>query len=119
MPDENEALSEATKRSAFRAFYMGAFVALGVRNTAVVVELVELTRDLEEAVEAIGVMRQAREGDRVYRALAWLRAQAVARASSLPGAFRGPPEDVSKRCRTCGASPRTHACDEEACEPRS
>ena len=23
------------------------------------------------------------------------------------------------RCDVCGASPRTHACDEEACEPRT
>ena len=54
--------------------YLGAFVALGVTNVAMAEELAALTETDQECVHCIGVMRRAKEGDRVYPALQSLRA---------------------------------------------
>ena len=54
--------------------YLGAFGALGVTNVAMAEELAALTETDQECVHAIGVMRRAKEGDRVYPALQSLRA---------------------------------------------
>ena len=54
--------------------YLGAFAALGVSHVAMAEELAALTETDQECVHAIGVMRRAREGDRVYPALQSLRA---------------------------------------------
>lgn len=54
--------------------YLGAFVALGVSNVAMAEELAALTETDQECVHCIGVMRRAKEGDRVYPALQSLRA---------------------------------------------
>ncbi len=65
----------ATMRDAWRAMYAGAFAALNILNPAMIFELADLTRSSDEATGAILAMRAAREGDRVWPALAWLRAR--------------------------------------------
>ena len=69
----NEAFRAA--RYTWQNMYLGAFVALKVENIAMAKELSDLTRSDEEAVVVIRIMRDRREGDRVYPALAWLRTQ--------------------------------------------
>ncbi len=68
----------------YRLMYLGAFAALGIAVKQSDNEsdredapkwLAELTTTHEEAIEAIGMMRDGRGGDRVYPALMWLRAR--------------------------------------------
>jgi hypothetical protein len=42
-------------------------------------------------------------------------------AKDYDGEYLRPASDyfVAKACDVCGANPRTHACDEEACEPKT
>jgi hypothetical protein len=69
----NEALRSA--RYVWQNMYLGAFGALKIPNTAMTRKLAEVTCSDTEAAHAIGLLRDADEGDRVYPALAWLRAQ--------------------------------------------
>jgi len=53
--------------------YLGAFAALGVSNVEMAADLSELTESDQECTHAIGVMKRAQAGDRVYPALEALR----------------------------------------------
>jgi len=57
----------------WHAMYLGAFVALGVSNTEVASMLSELTKSTDEAVEAIHMLRNGQEGDRVWPVVEHLR----------------------------------------------
>jgi hypothetical protein len=59
------------------AAYRGAFMALGVTNSAMARELAYRTRSDDEVAGAIDVMRAAAPGDRVWPALNWLRVKRV------------------------------------------
>lgn len=59
----------------WRMMYLGAFGALLIPNLAMAEQLGELTRSDEEAGHVIMLLRQGREGDRVWPALNWLREQ--------------------------------------------
>ena len=57
----------------YQLMYLGAFAALGVSNADMAAEMAEVTRSEDEAISAIHVMRRAKEGDRVWPALEWLK----------------------------------------------
>lgn len=58
---------------AMHMMYLGAFAALGVTNVAMARELADLTVTDDDFEGAIIRLREAREGDRVWPALDWLR----------------------------------------------
>lgn len=83
----------------WHAMYLGAFLALGVSNLDVANEMAELTHSNDQAVRAILTMRLAQEGDRVWPALEWLRAQGgvkPAAPSSGLGAYFPPIRHVGR-----------------------
>jgi len=57
----------------WHAMYCGAFVALGISNIDSASLLSNLTKTTDEAVEAIQMLKNGREGDRVYPAVEFLR----------------------------------------------
>jgi hypothetical protein len=59
----------------WRAMYIGAFIVLGINNLDATRELAETTRSDAETERAIHVLRNNKEGDRVWPALQWLREQ--------------------------------------------
>ena len=59
----------------FQLMYLGAFTALEIQNVGAAKMLAEATADEAEAVHAIGILRDGKDGDRVWPALEWLRAQ--------------------------------------------
>lgn len=62
-------------KTQWRLMYLGAFAALVIPNMEAAKLLADVTETDAEAARAIGIMRDASPGDRVYPALAWLRKQ--------------------------------------------
>jgi hypothetical protein len=58
----------------YQMMYLGAFAALNIKNGVMLFALVDLTRSDAEAAEVVARLRDAKEGDRVWPALAYLRA---------------------------------------------
>jgi hypothetical protein len=71
-PARRHAIEEDEAR---HGMYLGALVALGVSNLGMASDLAKLTRSTDEATKVVILMRDARDGDRVWPALEWLRAQ--------------------------------------------
>jgi hypothetical protein len=61
--------------AAWHGMYLGAFVALDIPNVSMASDLAKLTRSTDEATKVVILMRDARDGDRVWPALEWLRVQ--------------------------------------------
>jgi len=62
-------------RLRWHSMYLGAFTALRIVNVAMASVLVGVTSSDDETIRAIEIMRDGKEGDRVYPALLWLRNQ--------------------------------------------
>lgn len=89
MADKLEVLDpmmQALDAFGWSQLYIGAFGALDIGNIDMVKVLTELTRSDEEAARVVVILRTGREGDRVWPALAWLRAR---RAEIKPTAAGG------------------------------
>ena len=61
------------RQTGYQLMYLGAFAALLIPNVEMAKELAELTKMEQDAVHAIGIMRDAPAGNRVWPALDWLR----------------------------------------------
>lgn len=59
----------------WQAMYLGALAALKIRNVDMAATLAELTRSDEEAIHVIVLLRDGKEGDRVWPARHWLQQQ--------------------------------------------
>jgi len=55
------------------AMYVGAFIVLGIYNVEAARDLAALTRSDVEANHVIHMLRDGRDGDRVWPVQAWLR----------------------------------------------
>ena len=69
----NEALRVA--RHGWHNMYLGAFCALTIMHVDMAKELAEMTCSDEEAIRIIGILRVSKEGDRVWPAREWIKAQ--------------------------------------------
>jgi hypothetical protein len=66
----------------WRMMYLGAFAALRIQNLEIAGELTANTTSDEEAAHVIELLRTGKEGDRVYPALAWLKARRAGRKAA-------------------------------------